>query len=125
MDLSAITLTLFSFCNFLRLGSYFPQIIRVAKDNEGAKAISYWTWGIWVAANSSTAAYAVVNVMDWALFWVNILNTLGCAAVIGLTFWKRRQFASAERQTIVVPAYAAVKHICTQRGRSLSATPNL
>jgi hypothetical protein len=103
MDLPAITLALFSFCNFLRVGSYLPQIVRIAMDNEGAKAISYWTWGMWVAANGSTAAYAVVNVTDWVLFAVNLLNTLGCAAVMALTYKKRRQFASAERRIADVP----------------------
>jgi hypothetical protein len=103
MDLPTVTLALFSFCNFLRVGSYLPQIVRIAMDQEGAKAISYWTWGMWVAANGSTAAYAVVNVTDWVLFAVNLLNTLGCAAVIALTFWKRRQFASGERRVADVP----------------------
>ena len=61
MYLPEITLALFSIFNVLRLGSYLPQIVRVATDKEGAKAISYSTWGIWIVANGSTAAYAVVN----------------------------------------------------------------
>ena len=58
MYLPEITLALFSVFNILRLGSYLPQIVRVAVDNEGAKAISYSTWGLWIGANASTAAYA-------------------------------------------------------------------
>ena len=96
MTLAEITLALFSLCNFLRVGSYLPQILRVANDNEGAKAISYWTWSMWIAANGSTAAYALVNVADRALFIVSALNTLGCAAVVVLTMWKRRRLASAK-----------------------------
>jgi hypothetical protein len=90
MTLAEITLALFSLCNLLRVGSYLPQILRVANDNEGAKAISYWTWSMWIAANGSTAAYALVNIADWTLFIVSALNTLGCLAVVGLTMWKRR-----------------------------------
>jgi hypothetical protein len=93
MHLPEITLILFSFFNILRLGSYWPQIIRVATDTDGAKAISCSTWGVWIAANVSTAAYAIVNIADWALFAASVVNTLGCAAVVGLTFWKRRQAA--------------------------------
>ena len=96
MEFPAITLALFSLFNLLRLGSYLPQIIRVAKDTEGAKAISYWTWGMWIGANASTAGYAAVNIGDWFLFLVSTLNTLGCAAVIVLTMLKRRQFARAQ-----------------------------
>ena len=95
MTLAEITLALFSLFNVLRLGSYLPQIVRVANDTEGAKAISFWTWGIWIAANGSTAAYALVNIADRALFIVSAMNTLGCAIVVVLTLWKRRRFALA------------------------------
>lgn len=91
MYLPEITLTLFSIFNILRLGSYLPQIARVATDAEGAKAISYSTWCVWIGANTSTAAYALVNVADFALFAVSTVNALGCATVVGLTMWKRRR----------------------------------
>jgi hypothetical protein len=48
MYLPDITLALFSLFNVLRLGSYLPQIARVAADREGAKAISYLTWCLWI-----------------------------------------------------------------------------
>lgn len=91
MYLPEITLILFSIFNILRLGSYLPQIARVAMDTEGAKAISYSTWCVWIGANVSTAAYAVVNIADLALFAVSTVNALGCAIVVGLTVWKRRR----------------------------------
>jgi hypothetical protein len=94
MYLPEITLALFSVFNVLRLGSYLPQMRRVATDTEGAKAISYSTWCIWIAANGSTAAYAVVNVSDWTLFLVSVVNTLGCLSVVLLTVVKRRQFSA-------------------------------
>jgi hypothetical protein len=95
MHLPEITLTLFSIFNVLRLGSYLPQIMRVATDNEGAKAISYSTWGLWIGANASTAAYALVNIADTTLFIISALNAIGCALVVGLTAIKRCQHARA------------------------------
>jgi hypothetical protein len=97
MPLSEITLAMFSIFNVLRIGSYLPQIIRVAADNEGAKAISYLTWCIWIGANATTAAYAVVNIADVALFLISTLNTLGCVSVVGLTAVKRRRLTRASR----------------------------
>ena len=91
MQLPEITLALFSIFNILRVASYLPQIIRVATDADGARAISYSTWCLWIGANISTAAYAIVNVADWTLFAVSFLNAFGCAVVVGLTMWKRRR----------------------------------
>ena len=97
MYLPEITLALFSIFNILRLGSYLPQILRVAADNEGAKAISYSTWSLWIGANASTAAYAVVNIADMTLFIVSAMNAIGCALVVGLTALKRRRHAEGGR----------------------------
>ena len=93
MDMPEITLALFSIFNMLRIGSYLPQIIRVAADDEGAKAISYSTWCIWIGANTTTAAYAIVNVADVILFLISALNGLGCVTVVGLTAVKRYRLA--------------------------------
>ena len=60
MDLPQLTLVVFYAFNALRIGAYVPQIIRVASDNDGAKAISYTTWSVWIGANGSTAAYALL-----------------------------------------------------------------
>jgi hypothetical protein len=93
MPLSEVTLALFSLFNVLRLGSYVPQIIRVANDAGGAQAISYTTWCVWIGANGSTAAYAIVNLSDLKLFAISLVNTLCCIVVVGLTMWRRRQLA--------------------------------
>jgi hypothetical protein len=94
MSLPEVTLLLFSIFNVLRVGSYLPQIVRVATDKEGAKAISYVTWCIWIGANATTAAYAVVNVSDIALFLISTLNALGCMIVVALTAIKRCRIAA-------------------------------
>jgi hypothetical protein len=98
MSFSEVTLLLFSIFNVLRVGSYLPQIIRVAMDKEGAKAISYSTWSIWIGANTTTAAYAVVNISDTALFLISGMNALGCMAVVGLTAIKRCRLTDSERR---------------------------
>ena len=99
MYLPEITLALFSIFNILRLGSYLPQIVRVAMDEEGAKAISYSTWGLWIGANASTAGYAAVNIADMTLFIVSAMNAIGCAVVVGLTAFKRHRLSRAARVT--------------------------
>ena len=59
MHLEDITLALFAACNFIRLFAYLPQIYRTATDKNGASAISYTTWGLFLIANLSTIAYAL------------------------------------------------------------------
>ena len=91
MNLPDITLAAFSIFNVLRLGSYIPQILRIAKDNDGAKAISCPSWAIWTGANASTAAYAVINISDPTLFFISAVNALCCVIIVGLTAYKRCQ----------------------------------
>ena len=62
MYLPEITLAIFTLFSILRLGSFLPQIIRIANDTDGARAIAYSTWCVWAGANASTAAYALINI---------------------------------------------------------------
>jgi hypothetical protein len=94
MDMPELTLVIFYTFNALRIGAYLPQILRVANDVSGAPTISYTTWTVWIGANGSTAAYALVITPNWTLFAVNTLNAFGCALVVALTALKRHQFAS-------------------------------
>lgn len=91
MSTADLMLALFSFFNFLRVFSYVPQIIKVARDEHGASAISYSTWAMWTCANGSTLGYAAVNLHDPWLAFISGVNTAGCAIVIALTMVKRRQ----------------------------------
>lgn len=97
MDVADLTLATFTFFNALRVFSYIPQIVRVARDRHGALAISYSTWGMWTGANLSTAAYAFVNVSDPWLGVISLFNTAGCAAVIALAIRKRVQYMREQR----------------------------
>jgi hypothetical protein len=79
----------FGFFNILRLASYLPQILAVAKDTHGASSISFSCWTIWIGANTSTALYAWVNVGDIGLASISAFNAACCAAVLGLAIQKR------------------------------------
>lgn len=91
MDLSFVTFLLFAAFSGLRIFSYLPQIYRVATDRNGASAIAYSTWFMWVGANAATGLYAAVNLKDLYLAAVSVVFAICCVVVILLTFFKRRR----------------------------------
>lgn len=94
IDFIAIAFGIF---NLLRLGSYFPQIVAIARDDNGATAISFSCWSIWVGANATTGLYAWANLGDLNLALISGFNAACCAAVLLLAAWKRIRFLQVRR----------------------------
>jgi len=92
MTISDVAYDFLTVFNALRLASYLPQIYKIARDTTDAGAISYSTWILWTAANSSTAIYALTHPGDITLAWIYGLNALCCTIVIALTAFKQRQY---------------------------------
>ena len=88
-NLDFLTLT-YGFFNMLRLMSYAPQLVLLARDKGGAKAISVSSWLIWTGANFTTAVYAWVRLADVPLSLLNAFNTGCCATMLALLIYKRK-----------------------------------
>lgn len=93
MTLAEATLLAFTAFSGLRLISYLPQIHKVARDTNGASAISYSTWTLWTGSHVSTGLYAGINLGDRVLALASALYALCCVAVIAMTAIKRYRHA--------------------------------
>lgn len=89
--LLAIT-ALYTVCNALRLLSYVPQIVAVARENSGAHAISLMSWSFWLLSHAATALYCATVVKDPLLAAMMWGNTAGCVGVVALTVIKRHRY---------------------------------
>jgi hypothetical protein len=97
LSLEAITLGAFTAANSVRLLAYIPQIRKAAKDENGASAISYTTWLLFLIANISTVAYALVNRGDRELALCFAVNAVCCLTILAVAFWKRRSYVRRQR----------------------------
>jgi hypothetical protein len=93
MTLEEMTLTIFAACNGARIVAYVPQLLKAATDKNGAVSISLMTWFLFLIANLSTVAYALINRSDLWLAACFAGNALCCVAIVVITSWKRRSHA--------------------------------
>ena len=107
MPLEEITLALFAACNSIRVMAYLPQIHRAATDKNGASSISFMTWLLFLLANLSTVAYALINRSDWGLAACFSVNALCCAAILAVACWKRWSHARQGPIHARPPAFSA------------------
>lgn len=56
----------------LRFLTYIPQITKAITET-GAEAISFWTWGLFLASNASAIADAVENKEDWTMAFTLVM----------------------------------------------------
>lgn len=94
--LQTIALALFASFNFIRIVAYVPQIVKAARDTNGASAISYTTWSLFLASHLTTILYAIVYLGDLIMAVVFFGNALACAAIILVALKKRQQFRLRE-----------------------------
>jgi hypothetical protein len=107
MPLEDITLALFAACNSIRIVAYLPQLHKAAIDRNGASAVSCATWMLFLVAHLSTVAYAIVNRSDWGLAALFSTNALCCAAILAITYWKRRRLVRPALPHAAPPALRA------------------
>lgn len=89
MSLAHYSLTMFVVLNGARAIAYWPQMTRIYHDPGCASAVSVWTWVVFTSANIATVIYALAETGDVIVAAVFGVNTIGCAAVVALTTYKR------------------------------------
>jgi hypothetical protein len=101
-QLEDITLAAFAICNALRIFAYLPQIRAAALDPNGASAISYTTWGLFLLTHIATIAYAIANRHDLWMAACFAGNALCCVLIIAITLAKRHEARRRSHRMLVL-----------------------
>ena len=80
----------FACVSSMRIFAYVPQILKAARDQNGAAAISNTTWGLFLASNLTSVLYAIFVLSDAMMAVVFLGNGLACAVILVITAHKRR-----------------------------------
>ena len=80
---------LYSVFGTLVIGMYIPQIVAVLRDHEHARSISLVAWSTWTLSYVVSMLYAIMVLKDWPVFFISLLNCLGCLLVTIIAIYKR------------------------------------
>lgn len=93
--LPSIVVAAFSLVNSIRVLAYLPQILKASSDENGATAISFLTWGLFLVSHVTTVAYALVILADIVLALIFAGNALACLTLLVIVASKRRRHFQA------------------------------
>lgn len=111
MEITDLTLVAFTICNSLRLFAYMPQILSAVRDQGNCAGVSCATWTMFLLANSSASAYALINLADSRMAVVFAVNAACCAVILAIVSYKRRHFSvNSERFEYACTKQAFDKH---------------
>jgi uncharacterized membrane protein HdeD (DUF308 family) len=75
--------------------AYLPQLLKTVRDTNGATAISFTTWGLFLASHVTTVLYALICLGDPLMALIFLGNALACSAILIATHLKRRSYRRA------------------------------
>lgn len=87
--------TAFAVANTARAACYLPQILAVARSQNGARDIALLTWCMWTVNNLLGAAYTGLVTQVPALALSFLASALACLVTIVITLAKRAEFSRA------------------------------
>jgi len=87
----------FSLINSIRIFAYLPQILKAARDQNGASAISFVTWGLFFLSHLATVAYALVHLADIVMALIFLGNALACLTILVIAVVKQKRHLKANR----------------------------
>ena len=83
--------------NSARILTYLPQIHAVWRCQDGARALSLWTWGSWVVSHLAALLYGAIVINDTFFVVVSSINLACCLAVTTIASKRRLQLLSLRK----------------------------
>ncbi len=87
---------LYSIAIIVIIAAYFPQIYCLLKARTRCSDISLTTWFMWESTNFITLLYAIYEINDPKLIFLNTAYCICAGVIIGITIYKRKKYAGIE-----------------------------
>jgi hypothetical protein len=94
MEPAAVITAIYATCNAIRLLSYGPQVVAIAREQSSVRAISLCTWSFWSFCHAVTAVYCYTVAADVLLSIMMCGNAIGSGIIVTLTTMKRFRHSS-------------------------------
>ena len=92
---------LYVMVNALRIVFYIPQIMTIARCQNGAVSNSLATWGYFAVSHWVAVIYFTIGQRDHLALMISLGNAIAVSVLVGTILWRRDQKLSSNTKRVI------------------------